>query len=211
MINFHTYKEIQYLRNNLKISYAEIGRRLQIDPRTVSKWANSDQFVQRRSSSRGSILDPYKDAVRRQYEVEKCTGTEIMRSLHEAGYKGGYTTLKNYLRSLKRGRFPTEAKLVLSSKWMLNTLQGRTDLRTILSECREFSCDHDATKLITAVKEGPLRIRNKALTILAHHKGIPTKTIANFLMIDSRTVAKYVLQYEQHGLDNLKKFRRYGL
>jgi len=133
MINFHTYKEIQYLRNNLKISYAEIGRRLQIDPRTVSKWANSDQFVQRRSSSRGSILDPYKDAVRRQYEVEKCTGTEIMRSLHEAGYKGGYTTLKNYLRSLKRGRFPTEAKLVLSSKWMLNTLQVSMDTRAELT------------------------------------------------------------------------------
>lgn len=80
MINFHTYKEIHFLHKIKNMSFTEIGRRLQLDLRTVRKRANSDQFVRRKPSFRNSVLDPYKSSIRRQYELERCTGTEILRS-----------------------------------------------------------------------------------------------------------------------------------
>src|SRR5262249_6359213 len=57
--------------------------------------------------------------------------------------------------------------------------------------------------LIDAVREGGLRTRNKALAILAHHRGIPIPAIARFLHLRPRTVSEFCRVFRMYGLERL--------
>ena len=188
---------------------AEIARRLHLDERTVKKWGEREKYEPRKAALKSSILDPYKVAIRRDWELGGCTGTELMGRLCHVGYTGGYTILKTYLHGLRRELQPKASALLLPSEWMLRLLQGKIDLQHILADIRTIPRD-DAIKLLAQIRDGPLWARNRALAVLAHRQGIPIRMIARFLMVDHRTVPSYIRDYNHKGLDSIVIYRRSG-
>lgn len=57
-------------------------------------------------AARPSILDPYKPMIRGLILEEQLTATLVLDQLQEAGYKGGYTTLKDFVRTIRPARLP---------------------------------------------------------------------------------------------------------
>jgi hypothetical protein len=102
MIAYQTYNEIRFLRDRKSMSCARIARRLHLCPRTVIRWATLERYEPRKAAKRSSILDPYKPAINRHWELGGCTYTSIFDSLRQAGHTGGQTMIKNYLRILGR-------------------------------------------------------------------------------------------------------------
>lgn len=58
------WAELRRLHLREHLSQREIARRLTVAPRTVRKAIRLDRFEPTRRPSRGSQLDPYKDALR---------------------------------------------------------------------------------------------------------------------------------------------------
>lgn len=209
MITFQTYNEIRYLRESKRLACAGIARQLHLCEWTVRKWVARNHYEPRQNRQRSSMLDPFKTAIIRDWELGGCSGTDILARLRQSGYRGGYTILKNYLQGLKRPSKLGATNLLLPSEWMHHLLQGKLGLPTVLTDCLDVPCEH-ATEILARIRRGPLRSRNRGIAVLAHLKGIPKRAIARFLMLDHRMVAKYIREYDRHGIEGLATHHRSG-
>ncbi len=56
--------QIDYIRhevNQIGESYADVARRMEVDPRSVSKYANQEEFKRKRKQKRKArVMDPVK-------------------------------------------------------------------------------------------------------------------------------------------------------
>jgi transposase len=84
--------------------------------------------------------------------------------------------------------------------WMRQVLQGEISLPALTQEVGELS---DLKQLLTAVTEGRLSIRNRALAVLARAKGISCAHICGFLHIAKAALLKYCRRYRQGGAELL--------
>ncbi len=85
------------------LSYTEIARKHNIDPRTAKKYANSEEKpVYRLSKPKSSKLDPYKEKIDILLEEAPYSAVRIMEQLHEMGSDSKYTIIKDYVRSKKK-------------------------------------------------------------------------------------------------------------
>ena len=204
MIDFHTYCEIKELYDQ-HLSIRQIAKRLSLHQRTVSKWATSDRYEQRKKCATSSILDPYKPAIRRQVELTQCSASSVFRSLKEQGYRGGLTIVKQYVASITT-RTRAE-RVILPSFWMLMLLQGRIKASELALELSGKLPTQDANSLLMRIREGNLSQRNRALAVLADLKGLTVRQIVNFLMVDERSVVDFLARYRENGLSGLFAFR----
>jgi transposase len=148
MITYQTYNEIRFLRDRKSMSCARIARRLHLCPRTVKRWATRERYEPRKAAKRSSILDPYKPAIKRHWELGGCTYTSIFDSLRQAGYTGGQTIIKNYLRILGRKRPDREEPLVRPFEWMLRLVQGKLTADVIAKDLGASAPSEDVTVLV---------------------------------------------------------------
>ena len=187
----------------------QIGRELNIDPETVAKYARLDTFPRRRNTKRVSKLDPFKPAIMRDLELAGCSVSTIFNHLRQAGYTGGHSILKQFISGLRSNRSLENDKVLLHSEWMLRLLQGKTDARSLAADLG--ISDHKQAEIILGgISNGSLRLRNRALAVVAHLKKIPTCVITRFLMIDKDAVLRYTRAYELEGYDSLVGNRRSG-
>jgi len=76
------------------VSKSEIGRRLDLDPRTVAKYIRIDEcpiYAGRRSGS--SLLDPYMDYMAKRWEEGCHNATRIWHEIRELGFGGARRTV----------------------------------------------------------------------------------------------------------------------
>ncbi|NIR29013.1 MAG: IS21 family transposase [Gammaproteobacteria bacterium] len=106
MIDYETFCRIKHLHEQEGLSLAQIARALSLDPRTVRHWMASGRFRRRQQPPRPSKLDPYKRTIRQLIETHPYTAVQIHQRLREAGYAGGITILKDYLRTVRPRRAP---------------------------------------------------------------------------------------------------------
>ena len=108
MISYELYCQIQLYHKERGLSFAQIGRELNLDEETVAKWARAKNYTQRSSNTqRKSKLDPYKVIIQRWLERHSYTATQIFQRLRaEEGYTGGFTILTDYVRTVRRVRAP---------------------------------------------------------------------------------------------------------
>lgn len=88
------------------MSLAQIAKALHLHHRTVSTWAALAHYRARQSSVRAHQLDPFKGLVTRWLDTHPFTAQQVFQRLREAGYTGGYTTVKNYVRLIRPKRQP---------------------------------------------------------------------------------------------------------
>ncbi len=104
MIDYETYCRIRHLHQHDGLTLAQIARAVSLDARTVAAWLAEAHFRPRRSAARASKLDPYKATIRQLVETHPYSAVQILQRLREAGYEGGITVLKDYLRTIRPRR-----------------------------------------------------------------------------------------------------------
>lgn len=104
MINYEMYCRIKQYAQAENLVPSQIAAATGLDERTVSYWLGKERYEQRLKTKRTSCLDPYKDYILRQIEKHPFTGQQIFLRLKEQGFKGGYSTVKAYLKIVRPKR-----------------------------------------------------------------------------------------------------------
>ncbi|RLE21194.1 MAG: IS21 family transposase [Actinobacteria bacterium] len=104
MIDYATYCHIHALHKREKLTINQIARELRLHAETVSRWLKEPTYTQRQSSKRASCLDPFKGSIVRMITSYDYTATQLLKRIREAGYEGGYTILKDYVRQVRPPR-----------------------------------------------------------------------------------------------------------
>ena len=112
MLNYETYCKIRDHLGRQSLTHAQTAQALGLDVRTVSKWAEVEQFVPRASTTpRVGKLDAFKGQIVRWLDTHPYSAQQIYQRLREAGYAGGITIVKDYVQHIRPR--PTRAFLKL--------------------------------------------------------------------------------------------------
>ena len=106
MIDYATYCRIQDAHQKHGLTAVQIARELKMDVRTIARWLAEPRFRQRQAAPRPSKLDDYKGQIVRLLQAHDYSATQIFQQLREAGYAGGVSIVKQYVREVRRPRRP---------------------------------------------------------------------------------------------------------
>lgn len=101
MLNYETFCQIRDHLGRQRLTVAQTARALALDPRTVAKWANVEQFRLRAGVPRVSKLDAYKGQIVRWLDAHPYSAQQIFQRLCEAGFDGGITIVKDYVHRIR--------------------------------------------------------------------------------------------------------------
>ncbi|MCX7177976.1 MAG: IS21 family transposase [Proteobacteria bacterium] len=101
MLNYETFCQIRDHLGRQQLTVAQTARALALDPRTVAKWANVEQFHPRAGVPRVGKLDAYKGQIVRWLDAHPYTAQQIFQRLREAGFEGGITIVKDYVHRIR--------------------------------------------------------------------------------------------------------------
>ena len=101
MIDYATWQHIGHLHRVDKLTVAQIAPAVSLDARTVHRWLDEPRFRARATAARPSKLDPYKGYIVRLLEHHRYSAVQIRQRLREAGYDGGLTIVKDYVRQVR--------------------------------------------------------------------------------------------------------------
>jgi transposase len=101
MIEYETYCQIRRLVES-GLSYGQVSRELNLDPETVGKYAQMSSFPRRATPKRETIIAPYKPVIARWLERHPYSAQQVFQMLRkDEGYRGGYTSVKEYVRFVR--------------------------------------------------------------------------------------------------------------
>lgn len=111
MIDYQTFHQIRQLHDQEHLSVVQIAAALGLDERTVSKWIECKTYQPRTTVKRASKLDAYKGTIVRLLAAHPYTAQQLLQRLRESGYRGGYSILKEYVRTVRPPHQPAFLKL----------------------------------------------------------------------------------------------------
>jgi transposase len=76
-----------------------IARELECDPKTVRRVLKKK--ARPKPAPRPSLLDPFRPLIRELVLQKELTAERVLRDIRAIGYKGGYTILKDYIRTFR--------------------------------------------------------------------------------------------------------------
>jgi len=97
MIDYQTYCQIRQLHLEKKLSFRQIARELNLDWKTVEKWAQRESYQRAPVPKRASKLDRFKGEIIRLLERHHYSAQQIFQQLQEHGYSGQYTILREFV------------------------------------------------------------------------------------------------------------------
>ena len=106
MIDYETFCRIRDYHEQRALKVEQIAQALGLDRRTVAKWIAEPRFRPRQSAPRASKLDPYKSRIRQWLESHPYSARQVFQRLREDGFKGGYSIVKDYVRTVRPRRAP---------------------------------------------------------------------------------------------------------
>jgi hypothetical protein len=175
-----------------------IARHLRISRRTIPKYLFPSDHPPS-PSPRVSKLDCYKPAIaellHRDFTVKMPVIFQHLRSL---GYPGGGTILRDYVRRIrvKPSGPPVTGTRQEAFEWMRAVLQRALHQSELLGQLGHVA---ELDELLTAVTEGRLSNRNKAMAVLARERGIGQSCVCAFLYLAKKTATKYWRDYKRGG------------
>ncbi|NNM60689.1 MAG: helix-turn-helix transcriptional regulator, partial [Steroidobacteraceae bacterium] len=101
MIDYEMYCKIRDHRDRQGLTITQTAQALGLHRGTVSAWWRREQYRQRTPVKRASRLDPYKGEIVRLLEAHAFSAQQIFRQLQKAGYDGGLTIVKTYVRQIR--------------------------------------------------------------------------------------------------------------
>ena len=110
MIDYEQYCRIRTYREE-GLTTGQIAKKLDLDPRTVSKWMDSSGFQPRLPGHRPSKLDPFKRDILGMLERHPYSAAQVFQKIREQGFDGGYTIVKDYVRKIRPRKHKAYLKL----------------------------------------------------------------------------------------------------
>jgi transposase len=101
MLDYAAFCQIRDHLGRQQLTVVQTARALALDPRTVAKWANIEQFRPRAGVARTSKLDPFKGQIVRWLDTHPYSAQQIFQRLREAGYAGGPTIVRAYVQRIR--------------------------------------------------------------------------------------------------------------
>ena len=101
MIDYEMFCRIHDHRTRQGLSIVQTARALGLHTETVSKWSRVEQYRRRAYPQRASRLDPYKGQIVRWLDTHPYSAQQIFQRVREAGFTGGLTTVKKYVRQIR--------------------------------------------------------------------------------------------------------------
>lgn len=101
MISYETWSQIRDFRDRQHMTLSQIATALNLHYRTVSTWAGIQHYEARKKVTRSYRLDPFKGQITRLLDTHPFTAQQIFQRLREAGYEGGRTAVKDYVRLIR--------------------------------------------------------------------------------------------------------------
>jgi transposase len=114
MIDYETYVRIRNYFTRDGLNYSQIADELNLDHRTVARWANEKRYLPRRSAKRPSKLDPFKNDIVRMLEKHPYSARQIYQRIQQNGFDGGITIVTDYVRKIRPPKTKTFLKLVFA-------------------------------------------------------------------------------------------------
>ena len=88
--------------HNQGYNHSDISRITGFNRRTVRKYLAADELPKKQKrTGKPSKLDPFKDYITERITAYPLTARRIHREIQEKGYTGGYTILKDYIRTIR--------------------------------------------------------------------------------------------------------------
>ena len=187
----------------------EISRGLKLSRNAVRRIIAQAGQMPRLARPAAQVIDP--DLLRQIYP--ECNGdaqrtAEKLRE--EYGIAVKYSTLTRHLRDLGI-RTSVNFRCERTNHWMHLVLQGAKTSSQIKKDIGDALTGDEITTLLKCVRTKPLKVRNRALTLLAHGNGIATGHIASFLCIRRKTARRYISYFKRGGIQCLLDRTRKGV
>jgi transposase len=172
----------------------QIARTLGASPTTVRSIIESGTA----QVPRPNKAEPCRAQILELYSQRNGNLVQVHKELTARGAQFSYQTLTRFVR---RDRFGNAMSNVTRSRvdvqqWLTEIIHGARSLEMLNTEVPDSS---DLHILLGMVKNGRLRERKKALTILARKRGIPNATISVILHSSRRTTRRYFTIYSKAG------------
>jgi transposase len=146
--------------------------------------------------SRRSMLEPFKEFLLGKIKQGLCTG-KLLLELRGQGFSGS-------LRSLQRFLHAHKARTTVSSQqmkdWMHLVSQGAKTSSQIKQDVGSNLTGEEVATLLEYIRIKPLKLRNRALALLACGNGITPGHIASFLCITQPTARQYISNFNKGGI-----------
>ena len=114
MIDYQGFCQIKALHEQQGLNVTQIADALSLDHRTVSYWLAQDHFRPRKPTRRRSKLDPFKQQIVRMLEKYPYSAAQVLQRLSTQGFDGGYSIVKDYVRTVRPRRQPAFLKLAFA-------------------------------------------------------------------------------------------------
>ena len=101
MVDYETFCQIRDHLGRQQLTVAQTARALALHPRTVAKWAGTEQFRARAGVARASKLDAFKGQIVRWLDAHPYSTQQIFQRLVETGYEGGSSIVKDYVHRIR--------------------------------------------------------------------------------------------------------------
>ncbi len=114
MIDYQTFCQIRQLRDEAKLTIAQIAAQLGLHWKTVAAWEKRPRYARRKcvpARRRVSKLEAFKPAIQRLLATHPYSAAQLFTRLQAQGYLGRYSILKTYVRTVRPR--PTAAFLTL--------------------------------------------------------------------------------------------------
>jgi transposase len=167
--------------------------------KTIKRYLFSPERTPKAPQPRTSKLESYKPAITGLLQRDFTVKSEsIFRHLRSLGYQGGKTILRDYVQQIrtKSAGPPITGTRQEAFDWMRAVLQGALRQSELVGELGQVA---DLDKLLTAVTEGRLSTRNRAMAVLARERGIGQSYVTSFLYLGKKSATRYWQAYKQGG------------
>ncbi len=114
MISYETWSQIRDYHDRQGMTLNQIAQALHLHYRTVATWVSLPHYEARKGRVSSSLLDPFKGQVTRLLDSHPFTAQQVFQRLREAGYVGGYTTVKDYVRTIRPKQHQAFLKLAFA-------------------------------------------------------------------------------------------------
>lgn len=125
------------MNQNIKPNYAELARQYKADYRTVKsafeKISQSVQPKKKEETTRKSKLDPYKSIIDEKL-IMGCSAKSIFKFIEKKGFKGKYTTVREYCKQHKEDEIKKATIHVTHQPALSAQVDWKEEMKLISSE-----------------------------------------------------------------------------
>jgi len=158
---------------------------------------------------RNRKMDAFANYAKQRLKAGQINSVQLLASLRQHGFDGSLAAVqrfvRNYRTELVNGKMsvavPCGSSLLTDDHhWILRLMQGDITASHLQTELGKTLSAEDAQFIVNTVRTSRLGLRNRALIIAAHLKGIPARSAAHFLLIDRASAREYLKRFHEGGL-----------